>query len=278
MDRISAAAPQLVDVPELTNAALDSAREDPEIGCLIDRVYPGRPLIISFGFNDWQRMPNFDFFGRTKKLEKRFGITFNRLLIRDVANAWYHRGVPGLGAHVDEVAATLRSLVRAIRPSEVITMGQSMGGYGAIMFGMLLGADRIVAFGPQSHLDPSEAARYGDCRFLPVLEALQANPPKSAYIDLPQLGEALGYQGRLDVIFGTHPGHDDGNSGNLDAIHAFRLARLPNVSLSPYPESVHAVVQWLADHKQLDDLLAELLVPGPPIDEPAPVTSTARSS
>jgi hypothetical protein len=280
MERISAAAPKLEDVPELTGAALDTARAHPEIGCLIDRVYPGCPLVISFGFNDWQGMPNFDFFGRTKKLEKRLGITFNRLLIRDVANAWYHRGVPGLGAHVDEMAATLRSLVHAIRPSEVITIGQSMGGYGAIMFGMLLGADRIVAFGPQSHLDPSEAARYGDRRFLPVMEALQANPPRSAYFDLPQLGEALGYRGDLHVIFGTHPGHDDGHSGNLDAVHAFRLARLPNVSLHPYPESVHAVVRWLADRNQLDDLLAAWLVPvpGPPIHEPAPVGSTAGSS
>ena len=67
MERIPPGAPQLLDLPELTNAAVESARANPEIGCLIDRVYPGRPLLISFGFSDWNRVPNFDFFGRTKK-------------------------------------------------------------------------------------------------------------------------------------------------------------------------------------------------------------------
>ena len=155
---------------------------------------------------------------------------------------------------------TLRSLICSIRPSRLITIGQSMGGYGAIMFGMLLNADRIVAFGPLSHLDPREAVRYGDLRFLAVMERLQLDPPKSAYLDLPKLGKSLDYQGRLDVIYGTHPGNDDGVSGNLDAMHAFRLARLPNVTLHPYPEAEHPVVDWLIQHQQMDDLLAGLLV------------------
>jgi pimeloyl-ACP methyl ester carboxylesterase len=261
--RIPLAAEGLSDVPELTNAAVEAARWNPEAGCLIDRVYPGRPLVIGFAFADWQQLPAFDFFGRTKKLEDRLSLTFNRILIRDVVNAWYHRGVPGLGAHVDEVAATLRALVRAIRPGRVTTIGQSMGGYAAIMFGMLLGVDRIAAFGPVSHLDPVEAACYGDRRYLGVMEALKADPPKSGYYDLPQLGRALGYRSDLNVLFGTHPGNDDGVSGNLDAIHALRLARLPNVSLHPCPRSEHAVVQWLIDHGQADDWLDKILADGP---------------
>jgi hypothetical protein len=248
------------------------------VGCLIDRVYPGQPLILSFGFVDWHNPPRFDFFGRTKKLEKRFGLTFNRLLVRDLANAWYHRGVPGLGTHVDEVATTLRSLIRSIHPSEVITIGQSAGGYAAIMFGMLLKADRIVAFGPLSYLNPEEAIRYGDHRFLSVMEGLQADPPKSGYYDLTELRNALQFQGALDVIFGTHPGNDDGVSGNLDAIHALRLARLANVSLHPYPESGDPIVQWLIDHEQIDDLLTALLVPDEDRVEPLIPNATAELS
>jgi hypothetical protein len=260
MQRIALWGEDLSDIPELTNVALEFARWNPEVGCLIDRVYSGHPLILSFGFVDWHNPPNFDFFGRTKKLEKRFDITFNRLLVRDLENAWYHCGVPGLGTHVDEMTATLRSLICSIRPSRLITIGQSMGGYGAIMFGMLLNADRIVAFGPLSHLDPREAVRYGDLRFLSVMERLQLDPPKSAYLDLPKLGKSLDYQGRLDVIYGTHPGNNDDASGHLDAMHAFRLARLPNVTLRPYPEAGHAVVEWLIQHQQMDDLLADLLM------------------
>ena len=250
----------LSDIPELTNLALEFARWNPGVGCLIDRVYPGRPLILSFGFVNWNEPPLFDFFGRTKKLEKRFDVHFNRLLVRDLVNGWYHRGVPGLGTHVDEVVGTLRTMIRSIRPSRVIAIGQSMGGYGAILHGMLLNADRIVAFGPLSHLDPREAILYGDRRFLPVMERLQLDPPKSAYFDLPDLGKALPYRGELHVIYGTHPGNDDGVSGNLDAMHAYRLSALANVTLHPYPEAEHPVVDWLIAHKQMDDLLADLLV------------------
>src|SRR5690349_166765 len=228
---------RLADLPELTNDALEVARWNPEVGCLVDRVYPGRPLIISFGFVDWEGMPRFDFFGRTKKLENQSHVRFNRLLLRDPANSWYHRGVPGLGSHVDAVAASLRGLIRTIRPSRVMTIGQSMGGYGAIMFGMLLDVDRIVAFGPLSHLDPSEAVRYGDLRFLRVLADLQANRPASVYFDLSHLAEALDYRGELHVIFGTHPGIQADRASTLDAVHALRLARRSNVFLTPYPEA-----------------------------------------
>jgi hypothetical protein len=259
MERFLLDTEDLSDVPRLTEAALESARWNPEVGCLIDRVRPGRPLVITFGFFDWQQLPVFDFFGATRRLEARAGGKLNRILIRDIANAWYHRGVPGLGGHVDDVAASLRTLVRAIRPGTVATVGQSDGGYAAIMFGMLLGAERIVAFGPQAHLNPMEAACYGDRRFLPVMEGLHANPPRSGYYDLVELAAALRYRGEVHVVFGTHPGQDDGVSGNLDALHAERLARLPNATLHPHADSAHAIVQWLTGQGQLDALLARLL-------------------
>jgi hypothetical protein len=262
MDRIALDAEELSEVPELTTAAVDAARWNPQVGCLIDRVYPGHPLVVSFGCLDWRQLPRFEFYGRTKKLEARFGLRFNRILVRDVANAWYHRGVPGLGAHVDAVAATLRSLVRSVRPSEVVAIGQSMGGYAAVMFGMLLGVRKIVALGTLSHLDPAAAALNGDRRFLPVMDGLQADPPRSGYYDLPQLGEVLGYAGEIHLVFGTHPGHDDGVSCNLDAIHAFRLARLPNVTLHPYPEADHGIAHWLVENRRMDDVVAAMLVPG----------------
>ena len=260
MPRFSLGVRGILDVPELTNDALEFARWNPEVGCLIDRVRPGHPLIISFGFVNWEELPIFDFFGRTKKLEARTNSTFNRILVRDIRNGWYHRGVSGLGTHVDEIAATLRGLVHSIRPSRVLTIGQSMGGYAAIMFGMLLDADRIIAFGPLSHLDPEEAACYGDLRFLPVMKSLTADRPKSGYFDLVRLGGSLGHRGAVHVVFGTHPGIEDVEAGNLDAIHALRLARLPNVTLHPYPEADHLVVKWLVDHEQIDDLLEELLI------------------
>ena len=251
--------------PELTNDALEWARWNPEVGCLVDAARPGRPLILGFGFVDWKELPIFDFFGRTKKLEAAAGTPLNRILVRDPGNAWYHRGVPGLGAHVDEVVGSLRGLIRSIRPSSVATVGQSMGGYAALLFGTLLGADRIVAFGPLSHLDPAEAARSGDLRFLRVMQELAADPPRSYYPDLAMLADRLDYRGTTHLVFGTHPGRDDGASGNLDALHALRLARRPGVVLHPHPGADHLIIPWLIEHRRLDPLLAALLLDrGPP--------------
>ncbi len=271
-------ATRLSDVVELTNAAVETARWNPKIGCLIDRCFPGQPMFISFAFADWHHLPAFAFFASLKRLEGSIDVPHNRLLIRDTVNAWYHRGIPGLGAHVDEVAATLRGLIGSIRPSRVITVGQGMGGYGAIMFGMLLNADQIVAFVTLSHLKASEAACHGDRRFLAVMEELEADPPRSVYDDLLQLGAAVDFRGELHLVFGTHPGRDDGISGNLDAMHALRLSRLHNVHLHPYPDSNRAVVQWLTEHRQLDDLFVRLLRTDRHWNDSRAVTFACRAS
>jgi pimeloyl-ACP methyl ester carboxylesterase len=258
--QIQLGAHDLSEIPELTSAAVEAAIANAAAGCLIDRVYRGHPLIISFAFRDEKSLPRFDFFGRTKKLEKRFDVQFNRILLRDLFNSWYHRGVPGLGPDVDAVTASLRALIDAIHPSRVITIGQSMGGYAAIMFGMLLRAERIVAFGPLSHLNPDEAIRFGDRDFLSVMQSLQLDPPRSLCTDLVQLGREVDYQGELHVIFGTDLRPHDGVSCTFDAFHALRLGQLPNTFLEPYPESDHPVAQWLVDNAKWDDVLARLLI------------------
>lgn len=260
MQRISLGAEALADLPKLTNAALQSARKNPKVGCLIDHVYPGRPLIMTFGYVDWLEPPNFDFFGRIKKFEALHHTCFNHLFLRDSLNAWYHRGIPGLGSHVDEVAGTLRGLIRSMGVSRVITIGQSMGGYAAIMFGLLLGADQVVAFGPLSHLNPDEALRYGDRRFLNAMQDLRANPPKSVYEDLSHMLKTFPFHGDLHLFYGTHPGHDDGVSGNFDALHAFRLAHYKRTFLYPYPAAGHPIIQWLIDQRQIDEVLARMLL------------------
>lgn len=269
--RLTPAEDGLAGLPELTLDAMEAARWNPGVGCLIDRTYPGLPLVLAFGHVQYDALPHFDFFKPIKKLEDRLACRFNKILVRDVRNMWYHRGVPGLGHDVDEVAQGLRVLIDAIRPPRIVTIGQSMGGYAAILFGMLLGVERIVAFGPISHLDPDEAARRGDWSFHAPMQALQADPPRSSYTDLVQLGRALDYRGELHVIFGTHPWNDDGVSSNFDAVHALRLSRLPRVYLRPYPESAHAIIEWLIQHEKAEDLLAGLLGSGRVPTEPVPV-------
>ena len=248
---------------------------------LVDRIVPGAPLVIAFGFVSWTSRPAFDFYGRLRKLEQVSGQPLNKILVRDSGNAWYHRQIAGLGNHVDETAQALRELVRRIAPSTITTLGQSMGAYAAVMFGLLLDAQQIVAFGPLSFLDVQQARLYHELRWLPVMESLAQDPPLSGYYDLAALCRARATdKTQLHLVFGTRP--DAVNSGasasesvNLDAMHAQRLAAFGRCTLHPFPQSGHAVVQHLIDTKRINGLLASCILGLTLEEEPMPEIGAA---
>jgi len=253
---------------------------------LVDRIVPGAPLVIAFGFVSWTTRPAFDFYGRLRKLEQASGQPLNKILVRDSGNAWYHRRIAGLGSHVDETAQSLRDLVRRIAPGQVTTIGQSMGAYAAVMYGLLLDAQQIVAFGPLSFLDVQQARLYHELRWLPVMESLAQDPPASGYYDLAALCRARATEHtQLHLVFGTRPdaaGTDVANPGasasesvNLDAMHAQRLAAYGQCTLHPFPQSGHAVVQHLIDTKRINGLLAKCILGLTLAPEPMPEIGAA---
>jgi hypothetical protein len=245
------------DLPELDNRHVKTSTDD----VMVDHVFPGELLVISFGFASWDKRPDFDFYGRLKKLEHSSGRHINKILVRDSGNSWYHRNVDGLGTHPDETAASLLALIREINPGKVVTIGQSMGAYAALMYGMLLDAQQVIAFGPLSFLDPVQALLYHECRWLPVMRDLTANPPKSHYNDLPALGRSRKQLPDMHILFGTRPDKEGTTESiNLDALHAHRLASLGSCTLYPYPDSGHLVVQHLIDTQRIDALLAQIIV------------------
>lgn len=253
---------------------------------LVDRIVPGAPLVIAFGFVSWTTRPAFDFYGRLRKLEQASGQHLNKILVRDSGNARYHRRIAGLGSHVDETAQALRELVRRIAPSQVTTIGQSMGAYAAVMYGLLLDAQQIVAFGPLSFLDVQQARLYHELRWLPVMESLAQDPPPSGYYDLAALCRAVATDDtQLHLVFGTRPdvarpdaasaGAGASESVNLDAMHAQRLAAFGRCTLHPFPQSGHAVVQHLIDTKRINGLLAACILGLALEDEPMPEIGAA---
>ncbi len=243
----------LSDVLPLDNRRVHTSTED----VLVDRVVPGEILVIAFGFVSWETRPNFDFFGRLKKLEQNSGRHINKVLVRDSGNSWYHRKIDGLGDHPDQTAEALRALIVAIAPSKVITIGQSMGAYAAVMYGLLLKVESVIAFGPLSFLDVGQALLYHERRWLAVMRDLAQNPPPSGYYDLAALPRG---HTAMHLIFGTKPDQANATeSVNLDAMHAHRLAALGNCTLYPYPYSGHPVVQHLIDTRRINALLARLI-------------------
>ncbi|MBW4487889.1 MAG: cupin-like domain-containing protein [Trichocoleus desertorum ATA4-8-CV12] len=239
----------------LTNEMVESTNAS----YLVDEIFSDEPLIISFGFVSWDSPPQFDFYGRTKTLSQLANKPINRILVRDLSNSWYQYGIPGLGKTVDEVVNSLKQLIDQIAPSKVITIGQSMGGYAAIMFGQLLDVAQIIAFGPLSCLDSAQAIAMGDTRWLSIMEALEANPPTVRYFDLPTLCQTSSHTSDIHIFYGKKPDPETPGTVNLDDLHASRFSVLPNCKIRAFEESGHAIVKYLVDHQLMDDLLLKTI-------------------
>lgn len=252
---------------EAYDRKLAETEANPEVGVIVDAPHPGAPLVVAFGFVDWQAPGRFDFARRLRKLEQAGGRPVNLILVRDIANLWYQHGVNGLGPDVQTAAAALRDRIAALQPASVGTIGQSMGGYAAVLFGTLLNANAVLAFGPLSYLRSDWARRDDDTRWLAVMETLDRFPPGQRYSDLPALIAASVAPPAMHLVYGT--GAEADGPANRDDLHAARYAALPNVSVETIPETGHAVVEWLIQQQRIDACLQRHLL-GPLAEPVAP--------
>jgi hypothetical protein len=78
------------------------AVEDPNVPLSFDLGSDSTTLLVAFGGMAGQLgMPPFEFFKATG------GIPVKRLFVRDLHQAWYHRGIPGHGDTLVDAAASL---------------------------------------------------------------------------------------------------------------------------------------------------------------------------
>jgi hypothetical protein len=71
------------------------------------------------------------------------------IFIRDIHKQWY---LGGINATLDNPLKVLDFLKKETAGYRTITIGSSAGGYGALLFGSLLGCERIYAFNAQLNL------------------------------------------------------------------------------------------------------------------------------
>ena len=243
---------------------MEGAKESP--GLQSDLAPDSRRLIVTFGGLMGAVAavgPAGDRPGRAATFEfarSLRSVPLKTVFVRDHAFAWYHRGVEGVGADIDSVAEHLRALTGDAE--EVVMVGNSAGGYAALLFGALLGCE-VHAFSPQTFIDPALRATHGDSRWASHVEALGGDL-ESRYADLlPVLARS---NGRFHVYYATDQ--------RLDAIHAERLGGLPQATLHGFEYPGHGLIRalrecgWLASF--VDALVAGAAVPALPRRIPMP--------
>jgi hypothetical protein len=181
--------------------------DDPHQSVVTDFRFPTRPLLIAFGGMAGRLgIPPFEFFNVTRHLD------VNRVYLRDLSQTWYHAGLPGVSESIDDTACFLRSKIAESGSKRVVVVGNSAGGYAAILFGVLIGADMIHAFSPHTSLHNPD-----HIRSVKRLLFVQKNFADK-YFDLSNLLTTKSMSSRIHIYY---------NSGNaIDTTHAVHLARL----------------------------------------------------
>jgi pimeloyl-ACP methyl ester carboxylesterase len=194
---------------------------------------PGRtePAIVAFSARD-AKPRQFHFFHLSK-----FFPDSPKVLVRDPSATWYNSGLPGIGDSVGEVAEGIRREVTRLGAERILTIGMSMGGYAAILFGCLTGAERAIALVPQTLLDP---------RFP------QRRPSADVKLEVPDLRPVIrdAPRTKIDLVSAW----DD----LLDVFHAQRVAEFPSVRVLGVPGE-HDFLKGLRDRDEFWPFITELV-------------------
>ena len=221
-----------------------------ESGVLEDMEAPSPVLAVAFGGIAMSvgGIPPFEFFRVLNEAEPA-----KKLLLRDRSQSWYHRGVDGFADDIAGVEAALRQIVEREQPRKLVMLGASAGGYAALLFGRLLGAAEIHAFGPQTFIGPGLRLRHLDYRWGRLwLSLMLSGRYQPRYGDLYRVFKRTPSEGSRVVVHYC-------DSDRFDNAHARRLGRHPDVELRRYDEGGHFIVKHLRDTGQLKPLLQATL-------------------
>ena len=111
-------------------------------------------LVIAFsGYGQ-----NFEWFGNMRKYDTY--LKFSKFWLRDLAKAYWHGKLPGIECGVIPLSEFIKEKIKESKAKKVMTIGLSMGGYAAILFGCLCNVDLVLSFSGQTHLPSYRREKY----------------------------------------------------------------------------------------------------------------------
>jgi len=211
-----------------------------EDDCALYRDYSeeSRVLVVSFsGLKpNPHAVPGFS-------LRRTFmGLPIKKLYLRDLDRAWFLRGLRGVTTDVEATVAFLAAEAKSVQARRLILTGYSLGGFAALLYGSLLGADEVHAISPQTFLSFWGRWRARDNRWRRYVLPLHFGPTRRFHELRPWLARTEGRTG-LHVHFAS--------DSRLDTIHAGYVTGLPGVVAHDHKEGGHRLVTALMESGEL---------------------------
>lgn len=205
---------------------------------------PGGDLVVAFsgigpeaGGNDgFLKIPPEEFVGISSAHDR------GALFVADLRATWYT--VPGLAEKVEEV---VNATVKEWGATRVVTLGNSMGGFGALHFARRLNASVALAFAPQFSMKP-DRVREGRWKQYRVFQDMDAHS---------EIGDDISPDCRYLVIFGGRC--------KLDRPHYNEMVQVEGVECLLVRGAKHNVARVLKTRGLLADIVDAAIA-----DQPLP--------
>ena len=156
-------------------------------------------------------------------------LDFKKLFIADIRNSWWHTrfgSLPGIGPPT--LTKFLLEKIKKSNAEKTLFVGVSMGGYGAILFGCLTKATKVLAFSPQTELTDNRRKRQLNRKF-------RGYKIDESFTDLKGVLDRTENDETIYKIW-------YGNLNGSDKKAAKRISHFKNISIHPVNSSRHVVI------------------------------------
>lgn len=196
-------------------------------------------LLVSFGgIRAGMGMPVYEFYNSLKSLN------CDKIFVKDIKQSWYHKGINQDVDNIYKVKDILNDFINGKSYKRVVFIGNSMGGYAAILFGLILNVNHVLAFSPQIFIDRLNRFRFNDSRWNKELSNVYINNSnQKKFYNLKSVLKKSQSLTHIDIYYSVN--------SRLDSIHSTRLEGFKNVSLFPFKIGDHNLIRKIRDDGKL---------------------------
>ncbi len=137
------------------------------------------------------------------------------IYLRDLKKLSYLGGIEGLGQEIGSAVAGLRTCIETLGARRIICYGASSGGYGALRYGLELGAETVICMAGLVNMRPEFNA---DLAYLDIARRLHEVFPGQE-LDVRQLYLRAAQRPKAWLVYGEQ--------NSADRIHAEHMAAAP---------------------------------------------------